>query len=49
MYEYKVWAYAVLVKSGAYILDEAQRINEKQKLIPEDYLIPVSEKLINEV
>jgi hypothetical protein len=46
MFEYKAWAYAVLVKAGAYILDEAQRVNENQKLVPEDYLLVVSEKLI---
>ena len=46
MFEYKAWAYAVLVKVGAYILDEAQRVNEEQKLVPEDYLLVVSEKLI---
>lgn len=49
MFEYRVWAYAVLVKAGAYILDEAQRINESQKLVPVDYLLAVSEKLVSEV
>lgn len=48
MFEYKAWAYAVLVKSGAYILDEAQRNNEDQKLVPEDYVLVVSEKLVIE-
>lgn len=48
MHEYKVWAYTVLVKAGAYILDEAQRLNENQRLVPEDYLLVVSEKLVSE-
>ena len=46
MFEYKVWAYAVLVKAGVYILDEEQRTNENQKLVPEDYVLVVSEKLV---
>jgi|LSQX01.2.fsa_nt_gb hypothetical protein len=48
MFEYKVWAYAVLVKAKAYILDEAQRTSEGQRLVPEDYLLVVSEKLVSE-
>ena len=47
MFEYKVWAYAVLVKAGVYIMDEAQRINENQKLVPTDYLLVVSDKLVS--
>lgn len=46
MHEYRVWAYTVLVKAGVYILDEAQRNNENQKLVPEDYILVVSEKLV---
>jgi hypothetical protein len=41
--KYKIRAYATLVKAGKYILDEADRENESQVLIPSDYTIVVAE------
>lgn len=46
MLEYRIWAYAILVKAGSYILEEAQRKTQDQKLVPSDYTVAVSEKLL---
>ena len=46
MYEYKVWAYAKLVQANLYILDEKQRTNQSQILVPSDYTVAVSQKLL---
>lgn len=39
-------AYATLIKAERYILSEADRRNEQQKLVPEEYAITVAEYLI---
>ena len=46
MLEYRIWAYAVLVKAGSYILEEGQRKSQEQKIVPSDYTVAVSEKLL---
>ena len=46
LYTFKARAYAILVKGGKYILTEADRTNEKQKLVPEEYVEMVAEYLL---
>lgn len=48
MYEYVTNAYVVLVKAGVYILDETDRANESQKLVPESYKLAVANKIVSE-
>lgn len=46
MLEYRIWAYAILVKEGSYIIEEGQREEQSQQLVPTDYTIAVSQKLL---
>lgn len=48
IYKFKVKAYAVLVKGGRYILDESERTNPQQELVPEKYRESVAESLVEE-
>lgn len=44
--KYKIIAYSILVRSSKYILSEDDREYDYQLLVPNDYIIAVSEKLI---
>lgn len=48
LYKHKAKAYALLVKAGKYILSEADRENDKQLLVPEEYAEFVAEILLEE-
>lgn len=48
IYKYKVKAYALLVKGGRYILDESERTNYEQQLVPVEYRESVAESLVEE-
>lgn len=44
--EMKIKAYAVLVKAKKYILDESERANSEQKIIPAEYVEYVALELV---
>lgn len=46
LYKFRVRAYAILVKGGRYILAEADRTNEEQKVVPAEYAEMVAEYLL---
>ena len=48
IYKHKAKAYAVLVKSGKYILSEDERENKKQELVPAEYVDAVAMELLEE-
>lgn len=43
---FKIMAYGTLVRAKRYILDENDRENKQQLLVPEEYKIAVAEYLI---
>lgn len=47
MFEYVTNAYVVLVKAGVYILEEVERVNATQKIVPENYKLAVANKLVS--
>ena len=46
IYRYRARAYAILVKGGRYILIEADRTSEDQKVVPAEYTEMVAEYLL---
>ena len=46
IYKFRALAYAILVKGGRYILTEADRTSEDQKVVPEEYTELVAEYLL---
>ena len=46
LYTLRARAYAILVKGGRYILTEADRTNEEQKVVPPEYTEMVAEYLL---
>nr|DAR66048.1 MAG TPA: hypothetical protein [Caudoviricetes sp.] len=46
LYTFRARAYAILVKGGRYILTEADRTNEAQKVVPAEYMEMVAEYLL---
>lgn len=48
MYEYVTNAYVVLVKAGVCILEETDRKNTDQKIVPDTYKLAVANKLVSE-
>ena len=47
--KYKVQAYVVLVKAGKYILGEEYREHDYQMLVPQEYIIAVSDYIIEPI
>lgn len=46
LYKFRARAYAILVKGGRYILTEADRMSEDQKVVPAEYTEMVAEYLL---
>ena len=46
LYKFRARAYAILVKGGRYILTEADRTSEEQKVVPAEYAEMVAEYLV---
>jgi len=46
LYRYRARAYAILVRGGRYILTEADRTSEDQKVVPAEYTEMVAECLL---
>ena len=46
LYRYRARAYAILVRGGRYILTEADRTREDQKVVPAEYTEMVAEYLL---
>jgi len=46
LYRYRARAYAILVRGGRYILTEADRTSENQKVVPAEYTEMVAEYLL---
>lgn len=46
LYRYRARAYAILVRGGRYILTEADRTSEDQKVVPAEYTEMVAEYLL---
>lgn len=49
MFEYVANAYIILVKAGKYILDESQRTDETQKVVPSEYAVVIAEKIVSNI
>lgn len=46
LYTFRARAYAILVRGGRYILTEADRTSEDQKVVPAEYTEMVAEYLL---
>ena len=46
LYKFRARAYAILVKGGRYILTEADRTGDEQKVVPPEYTEMVAEYLL---